>query len=170
MFRSGFFVPQSDPSPLIFICRYRVPIQYLALTNIFLDNTAALRKKVAAFLNRFLFCWNKVYTFTWLFLFLHMLFQHWLMLHCDSRPSCTAAEVCEMQPTLGASLSSTACFIFLTLSCKMTWTRCLSVSHAFSISSIACLTCFAVWDPPNWCTYQHVVTRKWSQCNVMQRW
>ena len=50
-----FFYPDTDRSPLIFsICRYWV--RYLVLTNIFLDNTAALRKKVPAsklFLNRF---------------------------------------------------------------------------------------------------------------------
>ena len=55
MSRSGFFYP--DLSPLIFsVCRYRVPIRNSALTNIFLDNTAALRKKAPAsklFLNRF---------------------------------------------------------------------------------------------------------------------
>ena len=39
-----FFHP--DPSPLLFyICWYQALIRYLALTNIFLDNTAALRKK-----------------------------------------------------------------------------------------------------------------------------
>ena len=41
----------------------------------------------------------------------------------------TAAEVCETQPRLGASISSTAFYIFLQLSRKMTWTRCLSISQ-----------------------------------------
>ena len=41
-----FFYPDPDPSSLIFgICQYRVPVRYLSLTNIFLDDTAALRKK-----------------------------------------------------------------------------------------------------------------------------
>ena len=38
MSRSDFFF-------ILSICRYRVLIWYLSLTNIFLDNTAALRKK-----------------------------------------------------------------------------------------------------------------------------
>ena len=55
-----------------------------------------------------LFCWNKVYTFIWLFLILHMLSLHWpatflalagesVTLCCDSRTLCTASwSVCEM--------------------------------------------------------------------------
>ena len=85
-------------------CLYRAPIRYFALTKIFLNHTAALRKKVPAsklFLNIyfFLICWNKVFE---LFLILHMLSQHWpatfvvlagesVTLHCDSRPSCTTS-------------------------------------------------------------------------------
>ena len=46
-----------------------------------------------------------------------------------SDPRIQPAEVCETQHTLGTSLSYTAFFIFLTLSCKMTWTRFLSISH-----------------------------------------
>ena len=139
MSQSGFFFyPDPNLSLLIFSkCRYRVPIRYLALTNIFLDNTAALRKKVPTsklFLNRFLlFCWNKVY--------FHMALSYSsyvsVTLRCDSRPSYTASwSVCKTQPTLGTSISSNACFIFLTLSHEMT-----SISHAFSISLIACFTC-----------------------------
>ena len=131
-----FFYLDPDLSLSIFsICRYRVPIRYLALTNIFLDNTAAFRNKVPAsklFLSRFfLFCWNQVYTFIWLFLILHMLLQHWpttflvlagesVTLHCDSRPLCAAAEVCETQLTLGASISCIAFYKFLTLSREIT--------------------------------------------------
>ena len=107
-----FFYPEPNLSPSIFCkCRFRGPIQYLALSNIFLDNTATLRHKVPAsklFLHSFLFlfCWNKVYTFIWLFLILHMLLQHWpsivfvlagesVMLRCDSRASCTTSwSVC----------------------------------------------------------------------------
>ena len=152
--RSGFFYP--SPSSLIFsICRYRVPIRYLAMTNIFLDNTAALRKKVPAsklYLNRFFFILLKQS------IYFHMVLSYSayaiatlayhlpVMLHCDSRPLCTASwSVCEMQPTLATSISSIAFYIFLTLSHKMTWTCCLSISHMFSISSIACFTCSAVW-------------------------
>ena len=45
-----FFYPDSNPSPLIF---NPDPILILLLTNIFQDNTAALRNKVPAYLNRF---------------------------------------------------------------------------------------------------------------------
>ena len=117
-----------DPRPLIFSkYRYQVSIRYSdTLTNIFLDNTAALRKEdlhPSCSLIVF-FCWNKVYTFICLFLILHMLLQHWpttflvlagesVALHCDSRPSCTASwSVCETQPTLGTSISSTVFFTF----------------------------------------------------------
>ena len=57
MSRSGvFFTPIPIPSPLIFsIYQYWVPIRYLVLTNIFLDNIAALRKEVPAFLNSFIY-------------------------------------------------------------------------------------------------------------------
>ena len=125
-----------------YIKNIRVLIQNLALTNIFLDNTAALRKKYlhpsCSLIFLFLFCWNKVYTFRWLFLIIHMLLQHWpticlalpgesVMLHYDSRPLCTASwSVCKMQPMLGTFISSTALFIFFMLSRKMTWTCCLS--------------------------------------------
>ena len=41
-----FFFTDLDLSPLMFSkCRYQDLIRYLALTNIFLGNTAALRKK-----------------------------------------------------------------------------------------------------------------------------
>ena len=156
-----FFYPDPVPSPLIFsICRYQVPIQYLALTNILMDNTAALRKKGPAsklFLNMFFFILLKQsiyfhmalsYSTCYFNIGLHLpCVSRWV---CDSRPSCTASwSVCETQLTLGTSISSTAFYIFLTLSHKMTWTRCLSISHTFSISSIACFTSSAVWDPPN---------------------
>ena len=84
-------------------------------------------------------------------------------------PRVQPAEVCEMQPTLGTSISSIAFYIFLMLSCKMTWMRCLSISHVFSISSVACFTCCAVWDPWNYCAYRHIVTRKRKKYNIMPR-
>ena len=146
-------------SPLIFsICRYRVPIRYLALTNIFLDNTAALGKNVPAsklFLNRFfLFSWNKLYTGSGSFLFcicycnklttFLVLAGESVTLHCDSRPSCTASwSVCETEPTLGTSIKSMFFFLY-SLCCYS-----LSISRAFSISSVACFTCSAVWDARN---------------------
>ena len=59
-YRDGvFFHPNPHLSPLIsYLCRCRGLIRYLALTNIILDNTAALRKKVPAsklVFNSFLF-------------------------------------------------------------------------------------------------------------------
>ena len=150
---------------------YSIPIRILSylisantesrsntLTNIFLDNTAALRKKKylhpsCSLMFFFFFFWNKVYTFIWLFVIVHMLLQLWpttlfalagetVTLHCDSRPSSTASCMCATQPMLDTSVSSIAFFIFLTLSRKMMWTHCLSLSHAFSISLI---TCFAYY-------------------------
>ena len=166
MSRSGFFYPHPNPSPLIFsICRYRVPIWYLALTNIYLDNTAALRKKVPApklFLNRFFyFVETKSILSYGSFLFCICYSNIVLHLPCVSRWVCDAAlwqqtlvtadEVWETQLTLG-TISSFAFFIFFTLSHKMTWTHCLSISNAFSTST-ACFTCSAVWDRRNWWTY-----------------
>ena len=116
-----FFYPDPNLSHLIFsICQYRVPIRYLALTNIFLDNTAALRQILPT---------SK--------LFLN---------------SCVVVVV-ETKYTLSYgsflfcicySISSTAFFHILTLSRKITWACCLSISHVFSISFVPCFTCFAV--------------------------
>ena len=177
----SFFFSAWSRSDLFSICRYQVPIRYLALTNIFLDNTAGSRKKYrhpSCSLIFFFYFAETKYTLIWLFLILHMLLQHWpsicfalpgecVMLHCDSRPSCTASwHVYTTQPMLGTSISSIAFFIFLTLTCKISWTRCLFISHTFSIYSIACFTCSAVWDPCNYCAYQHVVTWKWNKYNA----
>ena len=147
--------------------QYWVPIQYSALTNIFLDNTAALRKKVPAsklFLNRFfLFCWNKVHTYYGSFLFCicycniglpPSLLQQVSLWCCvvTADPRVQPAEVwkCVQDAAHAWYLHIIiAFFIFLTLSHKMTLTHCLSISHAFSITSIFCFTCSAVWDPWN---------------------
>ena len=143
--RSGFFNSDPDPSPLIFsICRYQILIWYLALTNIFLDNTAVLRKKYlhpsCSLIGFFILLKQSLYfhmalsysayaipTLASTFL---VLAGESVTLHCDSRPSCTASlSVWETQLTLGTSILSFDFFIFFTLSHKMTWTRCLSISQ-----------------------------------------
>ena len=143
-----------DPRPLIFSKYwYQVSIRYSdTLTNIFLDNTAALRKEdlhPSCSLIVF-FCWNKVYTFICLFLILHMLLQQWpttflvlagesVALHCDSRPSCTASlSVC-------VKLHGRVACLFDMCSTSPR----LPVLHDL---------------------LYEIVTGKWSQCNVMQRW
>ena len=150
---SGFFSPQSDPSPLIFsICRYWVPIRYSALTNILLDNTAALRKKkyLHSLIVFFILLEKSIYfhmALSYSAYAIPTLADHlpcvsrWV---CDSRPSCTGSW-----SVWDAAHAWYHCFLFLMLSCKMTWTRCLSISHAFSISSVVCFTYSAVWDPWN---------------------
>ena len=78
-------------------------------------------------------------------------------LHCDSRPSCTASRsVCEMQLTLGTSILSFAFFIFFTLSHKMTWTRCSSISKRVQhlLDCLLCMLC---------CMTPHC---KWNKCNA----
>ena len=171
-----FFLPQSNPSPLIFsVCRDQAPIRYSALTHIFLDNTTAWRKKVYAFINS-VFCWNKEILSYSSFLCYSSIGLH---LPCVSRWVCDAAlwqqtlvySSCSVwdAATLGASISSTA-FTY-SLCCHVKWRGCVAcLYHAFSISSTACFTWSAVWDPPNWCIYQHTVTWQWKKCDVMQRW
>ena len=184
MFWLGIFYPIIDPSPLIFSkCQYQVPIRYLALTNIFLDSTAAFRKKIPAsklFLNRL-----KQSIYFHMALILHNAIAT-LAYHfpCISRWVCDAAPWQQTLATASWSVEVWKCvhdaarsvppyhqllfFIFFLLSHKIMW--CLSISHAFSISSIACFTCSAVWDPRNLCAKRHVATREWNQCNVMPRW
>ena len=105
---------RSDPSPLIFsICQYWVLIRLLRLlTNVFLDNTAALRTKSTC---KFFFYFVETqYMLSFGSSLFCTLFQHW-------PPPGESVT----QPTPGASISSTAFYIFLMLSCKMT--RCLSI-------------------------------------------
>ena len=138
---------------------FNIPIRYSALTNIFLDNTAALTciqvvplyffMSLKHCIYLYMALSDSAYAITTLASTFLVLAGECVTLHCDSRPSCSAAEVCETQPTLGSSISSVAFYKFPMHSCKMTWTRCLSISHAVSVSSIACFTCFAVWDPRN---------------------
>ena len=131
-----FFYLDPDPSSLISCkCWYRVAIRYLVLTNIFLDNTAALRKKVPAsklFLNRFSPLLKQS-------LYFHMALSYsayaiaTLAYHlpCVSRWVCDAALwqqtlmcsqlKCVRQLTLGTSISCIAFYKFLTLSREITF-------------------------------------------------
>ena len=132
--RSGFFYPDPDPSPIIFsICRYRVVIRYSAISDIFLDNTAALRKKVPAsklFLNRFFYLVETKYILSrGSFL---LCICYWTLastflvsagecvtLHCDSIPSCAASwSVCE---TLYSAIQKPTKPLERKYSCSLQW-------------------------------------------------
>ena len=167
MSRSGFFYPNPDLSLSMFsTCRYWVPVRYLTLTNIFTWiiqlHLETKYPYLSCSLVGFLFILLKqsiyfhkalpysAYAITTLASTFLVLAGECVTLHCDSRPSCAASwSVCETQPTLGTSISSTAFYKFLRLTRKKTWTRCSSISHTFSISSIARFICSAVWDPRN---------------------
>ena len=90
-----------------------------------------------------------------------------VMLHCDSRPSFTASQrVCETQPMLGTSISSIV-FFHISLSHKMMCTCLLTISHTFSISLICCFTCYALWDPRNYCASSNCNSKIESmECNA----
>ena len=93
---SGFFYPDPDPSLSIFsICRYRVPIRYLVWTNIFLDNTAALKNNVLAsklFLSGFFYFVETKYKLSYgSSLFCLCYYNIGLHLPCVSRWVCDAA-------------------------------------------------------------------------------
>ena len=141
MSQSGVFYPDPDPSPLIFsICWYRVPIRCLALTNIFLDNTAALRNKGPAsklFHNIFFFILLKQSIYFQMALSYSACYcnigrpnslcqQGWSVTadpHVQPPEVCVRCSPCLVPP------SSTAFKIFFTLSHKMTWTCGLSISQ-----------------------------------------
>ena len=92
-----------------------------------------------------------------------MLFQHWpppsscqqvSVWRCSvtADPRSSSCSVWDAA-TLGASISSTA-FTYSSC-CHVKWRgRVACLFHTFSISSTVCFTCSAVWEPPNWCTYQ----------------
>ena len=145
MSRSGFFFyPHPGLSSLIFsICRYWVPIRHVALTDIFLDNTAASRKKYLHSLI-VVVCWNKVNIFIWPFLILHnnntglppyLCYQVSLWRGTvTADPRVQPAEVCETQPTLCTSISLIAFFIFIML-WNVKWrTRAACLFHTRSAS------------------------------------
>ena len=132
-----------DPSPLIFSeCRYWVLIRYLAKTNIFLDNTAALGKKKYLHPSCSFYFVETKYILSYGSLLFCICYcnigyhfpriSRWVW---DARPSCTASwSVCETQPTLVTSMSSIT--FSYSLCCHLKWRGpvCLSISHAFSIS------------------------------------
>ena len=121
----------------------------------------------------FLFSWNKLYTgcgygsFLFCICYCNKLTTFLVLagesvtLHCDSRPSCTASwSVCETEPTLGTSIKSMF-FSLYSLCCYS-----LSISRAFSISSVACFTCSAVWDARNFVFFRDQLKRKMSESNT----
>ena len=118
--------------------------------NIFLDNIAALRG-FKLFLNRIFILLKQSKDFhialSYSAYATAILAYH---LPCVSKWVCDAAlwqqthEYSQRLATLGTFISSTAIFHILTLSRKMTWRRCLSISHPFRISPIARFTCSAM--------------------------
>ena len=130
------------------------------LTNIFLDNTAALWKKQlhpSCSLIVFYFVETTNILSYGSFLFCKCYWNIGLHLPCVSSWVCDAAlwkqtlEYSQLKCLRDAAhvwyLHIIYCFFLYSLCCMST--HCLSISHVFSISLIACFTCFAVWDPRN---------------------
>ena len=113
-----------------------------------------------------LFCWNKVYTHVTLSYSTNVIYIATLAyyLPCVSRWVCEAAlwqqtlmysQLCVLDAAHAWYLHIIHCFFH-----DVTWHDMTSV----------CFTCSAVWVPWNLWAYWHVVTRKWSQWNLMLRW
>ena len=155
---SGFFYPDPDPSLSIFsICRYRVPMWYLALTNFTWIIQLHLETKYlhpsCSLVGFFILLKQSIYFHMALPYSAYAIATLAYHIPCVSRWVCDAVLVCShlkcVRRTHAWYLHIIAFNKFLTLSHKITWTHCLSISHTFSISSIASFTCSAVWDPGN---------------------
>ena len=116
-YRTNVWLPNKLPSVIVWVLVLLFPLLSLALTDIFLDNTTALRKKVPASLIGFFFFFNFVETKYMLsygtFLFC-MLLPHWP----------TTFLALAGQRTLGTSISSIA--FFYALRCHIKWHGCFA--------------------------------------------
>ena len=151
MSRTSFFFFYPNPDPLIFSeCWYWVPIRCLALTTVILYSCIEKKKYLHPFLNRFVNFVETKY-----------------ILSYSSLSFCIVLAGESVSPRLVPPYHPL--LFSYSLRCHVKWRGGVSFPfHACSTSHRLPVLHALLYETHK--TSVHIVTQKWSQCNVMPRW